>query len=163
MTFNGSTKIISLTPGTTVLGVRDMYSRWKDWVLIGDNSKYLRAFLGVGGEPIDPVAGTYIPAYIFLTNGWRIRPQEANHTLNVIDGILLVEGGGDPFLNTLGSYIVRINFQQPVQAITVATGGGGGGGLTQQQVRDAMTMAPTQTPVPNSVDAKIEGIIPFTQ
>jgi hypothetical protein len=50
----------------------------------------------------------------------------------VNDGILLVEGGGDPFVNTTGSYVVRINYQQPVQAITVATGGGSGG-LTSEQ------------------------------
>jgi hypothetical protein len=64
---------------------------------------------------------------MFLTNGWRIRPQEANHTLNVNDGVLVVAGGGDPFVNTLGGYVVRINYSQPVQAITVSTGGGSGG------------------------------------
>jgi len=51
---------------------------------------------------------------VFLENGWRIKPQKANHTLNVIDGIILVNNGGDPFKNTIGSYIVRINYQQPV-------------------------------------------------
>jgi hypothetical protein len=36
---------------------------------------------------------------------------------------LLREGGGDPFEDTVGAYTVRINYQQPVQAITVETGG----------------------------------------
>jgi hypothetical protein len=45
---------------------------------------------------------------------------------------LLVEGGGDPFLSPPGGHTVRINFQQPVQAITVATGGAAGG-LTPEQ------------------------------
>jgi hypothetical protein len=86
----------------------------------------------VGGDDIDAGAGTKIPIYIFLLNGWRLRPQEASHTLSVTDGIILVDGGGDPFVNTLSSYIVRINYQQPVQAISFATGGGSG--ATPQQI-----------------------------
>ena len=85
----------------------------------------------LGGDNIDLSAGTKIPVYVFLQDGWKIKPQEANHTLNVSDGILLVSGGGDPFLNTSGTYTVRINFQQPVQAISFNTGEAGG--LTTEQ------------------------------
>ncbi len=81
----------------------------------------------VGGNDIDTAAGTKIPIYVFLQNGWKLKPQEANHTLNVGDGILLVDGGGDPFIGTTGSFVVRINYQQPVQAISFDAGGGGGG------------------------------------
>jgi len=122
--FDGSTKIITLTLGTTILDVKDVYSRWKDWVILSDNSKWPLAFQSTGGDTIDVGTGTFIPLYAFLSNGWRIRPQEANHTLNVTNGILLVAEGGDPFVNTNGSYIVRINYQQPVQAITVSSGSG---------------------------------------
>lgn len=125
LTFDGPTKVITLTSGTTSLSVRDVWSRWVDWFLTSDNSKYLPAFQQVGGDDIDPVAGTTIPIYAFLMNGWKLKPQEANHTLTVTDGILLVNGGGDPFNNTTGAYTVRINYQQPVQAIAITTGGGG--------------------------------------
>ena len=131
--FNGVTKVITLTAGTASVSVRDMYSRWVDWLLTSDNSKYLPAFNTVGGDDIDVSQGTKIPIYAFLQNGWRVKPQEANHTLNVTDGILLVDGGGDPFVNTTGSYVVRINYQQPVQAISFTSGGGSGGGLTPEQ------------------------------
>lgn len=126
ISFNGTTKVISLSTGTTSLSVHDLYSRWKDWVLLSDNSKYAPAFTVVGGDSIDESAGTSVPLYAFLENGWRIKPQEANHTLKVVDGILLVSGGGDPFVNTSGSFVVRINFQQPVQAIGFSTTGSGG-------------------------------------
>jgi hypothetical protein len=126
--FDGSQKVITLTSGTTILDVKDLYSRWKDWVLTSDNSKWAFAFLVSGGDPVDPGSGTFVPLYAFLANGWRIKPQEADHTLNVTNGILLVDGGGDPFIDTNGNYVVRVNYQQPVQAITVATGG-----LTSQQ------------------------------
>lgn len=123
ISFDGASKRIILSSGTTTLDVVDLYSRWKDWVLSSDNSKWAEAFAPVGGDDIDLAAGTAVPLYAFLRNDWRVRPQEANHTLNVTGGVLLVDGGGDPFVNTLGAYIVRINYQQPVQAITVATGG----------------------------------------
>jgi hypothetical protein len=131
ITFDGPTKIITLSTGTTTLDVVDLYSRWKDWIAEG-NANYLPAFLAVGGETIDAIAGTVIPLYAFLLNGWVIRPQAASHTLNVVGGVLLVEGGGDPFINPIGSFSVRINYQNPVQAITVATGGAAAG-LTPTQ------------------------------
>lgn len=132
--FNGVTKVISITLGTTDMSVRDLWSKWVEWLAIGDNSKYEPAMDYIGGDPIDPIAGTFIPIYLYLQNGWRIRPQEADHTLDVGDGILLVQGGGDPFLDTIGDFVVRINYQQPVQAISFATSGGSGsGGLTPGQ------------------------------
>jgi len=123
-TFDGANKVITLTSGTTTFSVRDLWSRWVDWVATSDNSKYLPAFTSVGGDDIDTVAGTKIPIYAFLQNGWKIKPQEADHTLSVTDGILLVSGGGDPFNDTTGAYTVRINYQQPVQAISFVSGSG---------------------------------------
>jgi hypothetical protein len=127
ISFDGINKIATLSSGTTTLNVLDLYSRWVDWMLTSDNSKFLPMFTTVGGDTIDASSGTSVPTYAFLQNGWRIRPQEANHTLSVTTGVLLVQGGGDPFLNTVGNFIVRINYSQPVQAITVSTGGSAGG------------------------------------
>jgi len=132
---SGPNKVITLTAGTTSVSVRDLWSRWVDWFLTGDNSKYLPAFVNVGGDDIDLAEGTKIPIYAFLMNGWKLKPQESNHTLTVKDGILLVNGGGDPFTNTTGAYVVRINYQQPVQAISFATGGTGGTAPTVEEIR----------------------------
>lgn len=134
--FDGTTKQITLTTGTTSVSVRDLWSRWVDWFLTSDNSKYAPAFVNVGGDDIDATAGTKIPIYAFLMNGWKIKPQEANHTLSITDGILLVNGGGDPFSNTTGAYTVRVNYQQPVQAISFSTGGGAG--ATAGEIADAV-------------------------
>ena len=87
--FDPSTKIVSLSSGTVALNVRDLYSRWKEWVAASDNAKYLPVFNATGGDTIDASAGTSIPCYAFLLNGWKIRPQEANHTLNVSGGGVL--------------------------------------------------------------------------
>lgn len=125
VTFDGVTKKITMDGGATELDVIGMYSDYIDWALTGTNLKYNFAFDQAGGQDIDIGAGTSIPVYTFLTNGWKIAPDEASHTLTVSGGILLVSGGGDPFDDTAGAYTVRINYQQPVQAITVSSGGGG--------------------------------------
>lgn len=117
-TFNGTQKRITLSAGTTAMSVTDMWSRWVDWWVTSDNSKYALAMQQVGGQDINLTAGTSIPIYIYLLNGWQIVPDETNHTLGVSNGILLVDGGGDPFTNVSSGYTVRINYQQPVQAIT---------------------------------------------
>jgi hypothetical protein len=132
--FNGTTKIISLTAGTTVLDVRDMYSRWKDWVA-SDGARFLYAFEVVGGDPIDVSAGVYVTGYFFLANGWRVRPQEANHRLQVVNGVLLTKEGADPFLSVLGNYNVLVLYSQPIRTETVSTGGGG---ATPAQIADAV-------------------------
>lgn len=119
-TFDGEELNIALPVGTE-LDVTDLYSRWKDWVKTGDNAKFPQAFESTGGDEI--VAGTsQIPHYAFLANWWTISPDETDHTLNVTTGILLRLGGGDPFIDTVGAYTVRINYQQPVQALTVGLG-----------------------------------------
>lgn len=154
--FDAAQKRISLSAGTVSLDVRAVYSRWKEWAQAADNSKYLPAFSVTGGDTIDAASGTSIPCYAFLQDGWRVKPQEAHHTLNVTGGVLLVSGGGDPFVETAGSYVVRINYQQPVQAITVSTGGTVA--PTQQQIRDAMALSTAEAAAAGSLDDKINDL-----
>jgi hypothetical protein len=130
-TFNGNDKIITYSAGTTGMDVKDLYSRWKNWVQ-SDGNGYLQAMSIVGGDTIDAAAGIYVSAYVFLENGWRIRPSEENHTLKVYNGILLTSSGDDPFIVTLGSYNIQIKYSQPVatQAVIAETGTSG---LTQAE------------------------------
>ena len=119
--FDGGMRIITLPTGTRRISMKWLYSRWKYWVTQDDNAKYKPAFKTVGGDPT--IGGNYISTYFFLTNGWHIKPPEEDCTIQ-IDGILLVEGGGDPFVSTVGTYNVRINMTTPLQAesIIVETG-----------------------------------------
>jgi len=121
ISFDGPNKLITLSAGTTSLNVKDLWSRWVDWFLTGDNSKYDIWMMQIGGDDINVSEGTAIPVYIFLASAVKIKPQEADHTLNVTAAILVVAGGGDPFVDTDGAYTVRINYQQPVQAISAET------------------------------------------
>jgi hypothetical protein len=138
----GTTKVIQLTAGTTILDVKDMYSRWKDWVLSG-GSKCFCAFASVGGDPIDVPNGVYVTSYLFLLNGWRVRPQESSHTLKVQNGVLLTNEGDDPFIPTQGTYNVQIKYSQPIRTETIVTETGVSGLTSEEsdQLMKVLTVA----------------------
>ena len=148
-TFNSGSKLQILDSGVTDVTVSELYSDWKDWLRVSNNAQYDAAYSQLGGNAVTP--GISVPYFVFLENGWKIRPHEANHTLVVSGGTLVASG--DPFQDTVGNYRVRINYQQPVQAIAL-----GGSSLTAQDVRNAMTLAPTDTPATGSLDDKLTKI-----
>ncbi len=141
-TFSGAAKTITLSSGTVVLDLVDLHSRWKDWVFAG-NAGFAQAFRAVGGDI------PAIPLYLFLLNGWRIVPQSANHVLTVSNGVLEVDGGGEPFVDPAGSYAIRINRQTPGIAIGYSTGGGAG--PSAAEIAAAVLAALQSTTIPVDV------------
>lgn len=106
VTFDGKNRLILLNPGITEISVIEIYSSWKEWVRLYDNSKWLPAMRVVGGDQIQGDA--YLGATYFVTNGWRIRPYEENHTL-IIDGNLYTDPFGEsPFVTAAGNVSVAI-------------------------------------------------------
>jgi hypothetical protein len=106
VSFSGANKLITCTSGTTSLDIRkDAYSRWKDWMLTDDNSKYLAAFSTLGGDEI--ATGEFVGDFYFLENGWKIKPQEASHVLSVV-GNIFSRDGSNPYNSTTGTYNVTI-------------------------------------------------------
>lgn len=118
ITFDPINKRIVLDSAYVTAG--QIYSRWKEWVLTGSNSKYAQAFSVLGGDPLG--GGLFVASYFFLMNGWRIRPMEANHTL-ILEGNIAVLGGGVPVVQTLGQFNVSTQFTVPVQAQGISTSG----------------------------------------
>ncbi len=116
ITFDTSNKVIILDSFN--VSVSEIWSRWIDWVALSDNSKYLPALSQLGG--VAPVA-----LYIYLENGWKVRPQEASG-LTTVTGNLLVQGGGNPFVPVLGSFSSQVFLESPLaaQAIEVNSGSG---------------------------------------
>ena len=128
MTFDGANKRIVLT--TTTVSASEIWSRYMEWLSVdSDNAKWGLAMTQVGGDDLG--GGLFIPIYVFLQNGWRVRPMESNHQLT-ITGNLFVAEGGSPLVNTLGNYNVIAQYTVPVQAQAMATSGGTGG-LTSEQ------------------------------
>lgn len=106
VTFSGIQKLIIVNSGVTTLDIQvDVYSDWKEWEQISDNSKFVQALRPVGGDPLTAtkdLGDTY-----FIMNGWKIRPAEFNHRLQV-EGNLFTEDESSPFVQTLGNYNVVI-------------------------------------------------------
>jgi hypothetical protein len=120
-TFDGPNKLIILTTGTTSMSIKDLWSRWVDWYLTSDNGKFLPAMEQVGGQVISITNQSYVPIYVTLVNGWKIRPQEANHNLDVTEGVLISDDNLSPFVTTIGAFNIQVNYVQPIQAISIAT------------------------------------------
>ena len=118
ITFDPIAKRIVLDSASVT--AEQIWSRWCDWATLSDNSKYGAVLSHVGGDELG--GGLLIPNYIFLNDGWRVRPMEADHNL-VITGNLFVTGGGVPVVNTLGDYNVVTQYTVPVQAQGISTGG----------------------------------------
>ena len=128
MVFDGVNKRIILD--STSVTASEIWSRYMDWLAAdSQNAKWGLAMTQVGGDELG--SGLYIPIYIFLQNGWRVRPMESSHQL-MITGNLFVAEGGSPLVNTLGNYNVIAQYTVPVQAQAMATSGGSGG-LTSEQ------------------------------
>jgi hypothetical protein len=121
VTFDGINKLIICNPGETEILVKeDIYSAWKEWVLLRDNAKFLEAIRVVGGDPITNIIS--LGATFFLRNGWKIRPAEADYNLNVV-GNLYTDDGSLPFVDTIAQHNVKITIARSNLIDTVQLGG----------------------------------------
>jgi len=144
---------LQILGGGTTFSIPQLYSEWKDEIRLTTNAQYLFAYAPLGGQNVGGIK--QIPKYVFQANGWKIRPAEANAQIALTDGIIVPQSGS-PFVNTVGSFIVNIEYDAPVQAIAVNTGGVIS--PTAQQIRDAMTLAAVAVPVSGSIDTTLSQI-----
>lgn len=121
-TIDFANKRIIMDTGENTYDVVGAYSHWKDQILLSNNFIYDFAFGIIGNVTYN--SPKRIPAFTELLNNWKIRPDEADHTLIVENGILYATGGADPFVDTLGAYTVRIIYSQPVEVLSFNSGSG---------------------------------------
>jgi len=139
MTFDGANKRIILSSSST--SASEIWTEWVKWLdLDTTNTKWLPALKQVGGDDLG--SGLLIPPYMFLLNGWRIRPMESSHLL-VITGNIFVDGGGQPVVNTLGAYNVSVQYTVPVQAQGYSTTSSGGTSITADEIWNYTTRSLT--------------------
>ena len=124
-TFNGAAKTITHSGGA--LSVMEMWSRYVDWLAIGDNSKYGDLLTTVGRDEDD------IPLYVFLEAGVTIVVSNNSVPTVVTDGVLKTRSGGDPF----GGAVVNARYQAPGIAIGYSTSGGSTG-PSAESIADAV-------------------------
>lgn len=117
--FNGAAKTISFTGGA--LSVREMWSRYIDWLETGDNSKYLPMLRTVGMDTPD------IPFYVFLELGVTLVVTNTLVPTVVGDGVIKTDDSRDPF----GGAVVNVRYEAPGIAIGYSTTGGTAGPSTE--------------------------------
>ena len=122
--FDTADKLIICKPGTVSLNIRvDLYSDTKaDWLADSELRRFRFPMKVIGGMNTAP--GEVAPLYCYLYNGWRLRPDETNHTLKLTDGALLVyeDTDIDPVVDTVGYFNVRVISYVPAQASLLAPG-----------------------------------------
>ena len=118
VTFNGAALCIELESGVTSVDAKtDLYSAWKDWFKLSDNSKYPFAFDTAGGDPTSDTAN--VAAFFFIRNdlGWRICPPEEDITIT-IEGNLYPRDASIPYrTETTGGYTVLLNIERDATSV----------------------------------------------
>jgi hypothetical protein len=152
---DGPNRLLIAKVGITAVDVKvDLYSDAKEhWIATAD-MKYPFPFRTVGGDPIG--GGKFFGDGYFLTNGWKIRPHEADHEL-VFDGNLYLDSGESPgiVIPTVGDFVVLSIIERSSDAIGINTGGTIA--PTQQEIRDALKIAPSAgASAAGSVDDKLD-------
>ena len=126
VTFGGSDKRIVVNYGIIELDVQiDLYSDWKEWLSTEDNAKFPPAMRTIGGDPTVGVKS--VAPYFFLMNGWKVRPYEGNHTLNISGNLFVDEPGTYGYniiVSTIGTYRVLVNMSTTSDATVITAGSG---------------------------------------
>ena len=118
--FDGDNKLIYVNPNESEISVKeDVYSGWKEWVAVRENSKYPPAIRTTGGDPI-PGTNQFTGDTYFLINGWRFL---IDHSLN-IDGVIYSDDFPSPFVQQSGTQIVTNKVSSLVQTVTTESIGG---------------------------------------
>ena len=125
--FDGPNKRITLD-SQSMIEVSDLYSRWKDWVATGDNSKYLPAFSVVGGDAISPTANLAVNVFIRNDIGWRIAPPEEDIDILLAGNIYPALSSSPWRVAPAGDFQTSINTDNSVNAVVVTVSGGGSSG-----------------------------------
>ena len=114
VSFNSVTRRITITlapdgDNEIYIDVKtDLYSAGKkDWVATESLRRVKYPIRSVAGDNILPDGSKALGSTYFIRSDWKIEPYEANHKLTV-NGNFYSDDGSDPFLDTVGSYTVRI-------------------------------------------------------
>jgi len=136
--FDGPNKRIHIDASAIVNGVvtftpEMLWSRWVDWYLTDDNSKYPQALRVTGGDPIG--GGQYIGNYLFFRNdlGWRGVPPQVEGIVIIINGAFYGEDPAVPVMENNPGQETDLVINRSSMVTSVATGGVAG--VTMEQLQ----------------------------
>lgn len=161
ITFDGPNKSIEIgyDGPITEVTAEYIYSRWKDWVALG-NAQYEPAFAeSVGGNELG--GGTSLAGYFFIRNdiGWNLIHDEYDYQIT-ISGDLYPADPQLPFIETTVSpHSVLFIFQR--SAASYVTAGSGSSAPTAAQVAAAVWDRPMASHnVTGSFGKRVKELLP---
>lgn len=117
-------KLFIAKPGITSFDVKiDLYSDAKEhWIAGGVAFGFDFPVRTIGGDPVG--GGVFAGDLYFLRDGWKIRPDEADHTLSITGNLFLDAGeAGGLFVPTLGDFTVLVNMRNSNLVLVAETAG----------------------------------------
>ncbi|OGT59000.1 MAG: hypothetical protein A3E01_18545 [Gammaproteobacteria bacterium RIFCSPHIGHO2_12_FULL_63_22] len=112
-------------PGITSFDVKiDLYSDAKEhWLAGGAAMGFDFPIRTIGGDPVG--GGVFAGDLYFIRDGWKIRPDEVDHTLSVTGNLFLDAGEtGEIFVPTVGDFTVLANMRNSNLVLAVSGGAG---------------------------------------
>jgi len=116
--FDGNNLTMTINPAEALVDIKvDVYSDWKEWVLLADNSKHAPALRTIGGDPT--VAGQFAGDIYFLINGWTLHIDVEE---TVITGVLYSDDFDTPLRSKLtGNRVYQAVVSSLVTGIAAST------------------------------------------
>jgi hypothetical protein len=110
--FDGINRLIIIDPNESSISVKnDIYSSWKEWTRLRDNTKFLPAIRTTGGDPVG--GGQSTGDVYFLINNWRVFVSSAAE----INGVLYSDDFPTPFITDPSANIVRSTVSNLAQSL----------------------------------------------
>lgn len=141
--FDGENKLIFISPGETIISVKtDLYSDWKEWVQVDQNSKFEPALRTIGGDPLGETQ--YAGDMYFLINDWQIVIDHYTE----INGILYSDNFPSPYIIRPGGGVFAT-----VSSLALAYNTTG---VTVPSVEDIRVEMDNNSTKLTSIDAKVQ-------
>lgn len=121
-TVNTASRLFVAKAGVTSVDIKkELYSDAKEhWIDDTTANKFDFPIRVVAG---DPTSSGFVEPFFFLGKGWKIRPDEANHTLLLIGNLELDTGEtGDLVVPTTGGFTVLVRNVLSNKALLVGAG-----------------------------------------
>ena len=150
-TFDKYGKFIYVSELAATCDLADVWSRWADWMVVGDNAKIKPAMKYSG---FDPIPTGYTGATFFVYNDWRVI---INPAVTAITGVLYSENYDTGYwtYDVVPAPIYPITVSAVVNTVTT-----GGTALSAEEHEQLMSLINTDLTV---TDGKIDETISNTE